>query len=102
MDGWPEFAGRGSTRGRRVRSASGRSSLAKNPLRLPAAELLASPCPKDHRRGGHYLSFSARGVGQLRRFPAVGQQFLDPAVRMRAHPVEHVTKVSEGIDSEIL
>src|SRR5262249_8711466 len=65
----------------------------------------AAPDPLFHRafgapaRGWPFLSFSAGWVRRLRGFPAVGQQLLDPAVRVRAHPPEHVAKIREGVDA---
>jgi hypothetical protein len=71
-------------------------SLAKNPLRTGAVKSRVSLRPRDPCRGGHYLSLSAGRVGRLRRFPAVGQPFLDPAVGMRAHSSQDITQVAEG------
>ena len=66
-------------------------SLAKNPLRIAAVKPLVSPCPESGSGGGRYLSFSAGRAGRLRRFPAVGHKFLDPAVRVRAHTAQNIT-----------
>jgi hypothetical protein len=70
-----------------------RPSPAKNPRRFVAVKPFVFH-PRRSRRGpGRYLSFSAGRVGRLCRSPAVGQELLDPAVGMGAHPVKHVAEV---------
>src|SRR5271155_4905144 len=77
-------------------------SLAKKPFRTWAVKRLVSPRLPDPCRGGRYLSFSVRCVERFRWFPAVRQQFLDPAVRVCAHTDQDITQIDEWVDAKLL
>src|SRR5947209_12936785 len=82
--------------------ASVGQATGQNPSLIRRGQTLVAPCPTTLPGPGLYLSLSAGRAGSIHRFPAVGQQFRDPAVGVLAHPVEYVAEVAEGIDLQHL